>query len=42
MRSVKGQGCSVVLDAVLELALVDHVGLKVTELHLTLPAECWG
>lgn len=42
VRSVSSQGYSVVLDAALELALVDHVGFKLIEIYLPLPAEKWG
>ena len=35
------QGFSVALEAVLELALVDQVGLKLTEIHLPLSPEYW-
>ena len=35
------QGFSVALEPVLELALVDQTGLKLTEIHLPLPPECW-
>ncbi|ERE76735.1 tropomyosin alpha-1 chain-like isoform 2 [Cricetulus griseus] len=31
----------VALEAVLELALVDQAGLKLTEIHLPLPPKCW-
>ena len=37
----KRQDFSVALEPVLELALVDHAGLKVTEIRLPLPPECW-
>ena len=29
------------LEPVLELALVEHAGLELTEIHLPLPPECW-
>ena len=35
------QGISVALEPVLEPALVDQAGLKLTEIHLPLPPECW-
>ena len=35
------QGFSVALESVLELALVDQADLKLTEIHLPLPPECW-
>ena len=35
------QGFSVVLEPVLQLALVDQAGLKLTEICLPLPPECW-
>ena len=35
------QGFSVLLELVLELALVDHAGLKLTEIRLPLTPECW-
>ena len=35
------QGFSVVLEPVLELALVDQAGLELTEICLPLPPECW-
>ena len=35
------QGFSVDLESVLELALVDQAGLKLAEIHLPLPPECW-
>ena len=35
------QGFSVALEPVLELALVEQIGLKLTEIHLPLPPECW-
>ena len=35
------QDFSVALESVLELALVDQAGLKLTETHLPLPPECW-
>ena len=35
------QGFSVSLEAVLELALLESMGLKLTEIHLPLPPECW-
>ena len=35
------QGFSVALELVLELALIDQAGLKLTEIHLSLPPECW-
>ena len=35
------QGFSVVLEPVLELALVDQTGLELTEIRLPLPPECW-
>ena len=28
------------LESLLELVLVDHAGLKLTEIHLPLPTEC--
>ena len=34
-------GFSVVLEPVLELALVDQAGLKLTAICLPLPPECW-
>ena len=34
-------GFSVDLEPVLELALVDQVGLKHTEIHLPLSPKCW-
>ncbi|KAH0511373.1 Serine/threonine-protein kinase TAO2 [Microtus ochrogaster] len=34
-------GFSVVLEPVLELALVDQAGLELTEIRLPLPPECW-
>ena len=34
------QGFSVALEPVLELALVDQAGLKLTEIRLPLPPEC--
>ena len=34
------QGFSVDLESVLELALVDQTGLKLTEILLPLPPEC--
>ena len=36
------QGFSVALEPVLELALVDQVGLELTEICLLLPLKCWG
>ena len=36
-----GQGFSVALELILELALVDQVGLELTEIHLSLPPESW-
>ena len=36
-----GQGFSVVLDALLEVALVDQAGLELTEICLPLPPEWW-
>ena len=30
------------LEPALELALIDQAGLKLTELHLPLPPECWN
>ena len=35
------QGLSVVLEPVLELALVDQAGLELTEIRLPLSPECW-
>ena len=35
------QGLSVVLEPVLELALVDQAGLELTEIQLPLSHECW-
>ena len=35
------QGFFVVLEPVLELALVDQSGLELTEICLPLPPECW-
>ena len=35
------QDSSVALEPVLELALVNQVGLKLTGIHLPLPPECW-
>ena len=35
------QGFSVALEPALELALVDQSGLKLTEICLPLPPECW-
>ena len=35
------QGFSVTLEPVPELALVDQAGLKLTEICLPLPLECW-
>ena len=37
------QGFSIALEPVLELAVVDQAGLKLTEIHLPLPLllECW-
>ena len=35
------QGFSVILEPVLELALIDQGGLKLTEICLPLPPECW-
>ena len=32
---------SVALEPVLELALVDHFGLELTEICLLLPHKCW-
>ena len=32
----------VALEPVLELALVDQVGLELTEIHLPLLPECWN
>ena len=31
----------VALEAVLEIALVDQAGLKLTEICLSLPSKCW-
>ena len=31
----------VALEPILELALVDQAGLKLTEICLSLPLECW-
>ena len=33
---------SVALVPAVELALVDQAGLKLTEIWLPLPPECWG
>ena len=35
------QGFSITLNLVLELALVDQAGLRLTKIHLPLPPECW-
>ena len=35
-------GFSVALNPILELALVDWAGLELTEIHLSLPLECWN
>ena len=35
------QNFSVALEPVLELALVDQVGLELTEICLPLPPDCW-
>ena len=35
------QGFSVALEPVLELALVGQAGLKLTEICLPLPPDCW-
>ena len=35
------QGFTVVLEPILELALVDQASLELTEIHLPLPPECW-
>ena len=35
------QGFSVALIPVLDLALVDQAGLKLTEIRLLLPPKCW-
>ena len=35
------QGFAVALEPVLELAFVDLAGLKLTEIGLPLPPECW-
>ena len=35
------QGFSVPLEPILELALVDQAGFKLTEICLTLSPECW-
>ncbi|ERE66520.1 hypothetical protein H671_8g19362 [Cricetulus griseus] len=40
LGALKRQGFSVVLEAVLELALVDQAGLELTEIRLPLPPEC--
>ena len=36
------QGFSVVLEPALKLALVDHIGLKLTEIGLPLPPQVLG
>ena len=36
------QGLAVALETALKLALVDHVGLKLTEIRWTLLPECWN
>ncbi|CAO2637206.1 hypothetical protein LEMLEM_LOCUS23876, partial [Lemmus lemmus] len=38
---IRFEGFSVALEPVLELALVDQVGLELTEIRLLLPPECW-
>ena len=35
------QGFSITLEPVLELALIDQDGLKLKEIHLSLPSKCW-
>ena len=35
------QDFSVALESVLELALLDQAGLKLTEIHQCLPPKCW-
>ena len=35
------QGFSVALEPVLELALIEQVGLELTDIWLPLPPECW-
>ena len=35
------QGFTVAIKPILELALIDQVGLKLTGICLPLPAECW-
>ena len=35
------QGFSLALEPVLELALIDQAGLKLIEIRLPLPLECW-
>ena len=34
-------GFSIAMESVLELALVDQAGLKLTKIHLPLPPESW-
>ena len=38
--SFSRQGFSVALEPVLELAIVEQAGLKLTEIHLPLPPKC--